>query len=147
MLLKIVEEAPERTIFIFANTTRQGILPTILSRSQTIYITKKFDSISEAITNKVTQITDDFTNYFSNNLQIALEKAKKLQEEIQKNKGDLKDYLTSLAITNYETQKHLQEKQFCLLYKNLTTAYSKHRCFMQPKIVIEDFYMDCMSPI
>lgn len=147
LLLKIVEEAPERTIFIFANTTRSGILPTILSRSQTIYVTKKLDSISEAITNKVTQLTDDFTSCFSNNLQTALEKAKKLQEEIKKNKDDLKDYLTSLAVSNYETQKYEGQKQFCLLYKNLNTAYSKHRCFMQSKIVIEDFYLECVNSI
>lgn len=146
LLLKVVEEAPENTTFIFANATKNDILPTILSRSQTMHINKKYDSIQEVVVNKDTKIPDEHTTIPSfSNEQTALEKAKELQGYIQKNEIDLKDYLIAVAMKNYEIKKDSDKNQLCSLYKELTNAYLKHKHFMQPKIVIEDLYLACVK--
>lgn len=138
LLLKTIEEAPEKTLFIFANTSRNDILPTILSRSQTIYLSKKNDLISKFSNNR----DKELTSCFSHNIQSSLEKAKNAQEYIEKNKLSLKDYLLFLAYTNYSELKDLNTKKYCLLYKNLSKAYLKWKSFMQPKIVFEDLFLN-----
>ncbi|MBI3590318.1 MAG: hypothetical protein HY094_02930 [Candidatus Melainabacteria bacterium] len=148
LLLKTVEETPERTTFVFANTTRNDILPTILSRSQTIYINKKYDSILEIINKSTAQTIDsNLTNCFSNDIKTALEKAKKTQEWLEESETNLKDYLIGLATTNYNFNKANDYKRYCTLYKNLTSAYLKHKSFMQPKIVIEDLFLNLCHAI
>ena len=142
LLLKTVEETPERTIFIFANATKNDILSTILSRSQIIYINKRYDSITETINSEKIQLADSPTkNCFSNTIKDCLEKIKKTQDHLGKNEIDLKDYLTSLALINYDTYKYEYPGQFCLIYEGLSNAYLKHKQFMQPKIVIEDLFL------
>jgi hypothetical protein len=143
LLLKTVEETPERTIFIFANQSRNDILGTILSRSQTIYLSKKYNSILETIKTSVIDFSDEnFTDCFPKNLLDSLEKAKKAGELIDKIETNAKDYIMNLAIKNYDLLKYENQKQYCLLYKNLTNAYLKLKSFMQPKIVIEDLFLD-----
>ena len=142
LLLKTVEETPQRTVFIFANQSRNDILGTILSRSQTIYINQKCNSIQESIkSNQINLSNDDFTECFPKNLKDSLEKAKKTYELIQKNETNIKDYLMSLAVQNYDPLKYKNQKQYCLLYTNLTRAYLKTKSFMQSKIVIEDLFL------
>ena len=142
LLLKTVEETPARTIFIFANQSRNDILGTILSRSQTIYISKKCNSILESLKLDETNLSDDnLTEYFPKNLLDSLEKAKETHEFIQKNEITLKDYLMNLAIKNYDSLKYKNQKQYCFLYKNLINANLKLKSFMQPKIVIEDLFL------
>lgn len=142
LLLKTVEETPERTVFIFANQSRNDILGTILSRSQTIYISQRCNSIQESIkSNKIHLSNDNSTECFPKNLKDALEKAKKTYEFIQKNETSIKDYLMSLAIQNYDPLKYKNQKQYCLLYTDITRAYLKTKSFMQPKIVIEDLFL------
>ncbi|MBI2996013.1 MAG: hypothetical protein HYY52_04840 [Candidatus Melainabacteria bacterium] len=124
LLLKTIEEAQEKTVFIFANSSRNSILPTILSRSQTIYLSKKYSSISELGRYK--------------NLQLSANNTKDILDYLEKNEMNLKDYLNYMAYTNYEKNKHLDQKNYCSFYKNLNTAYLKFKSFMQPKIIIED---------
>lgn len=52
-LLKIVEEPPEKTIFLFIASSLENILPTILSRVQVVYVPKIDDvDISNALLDK-----------------------------------------------------------------------------------------------
>ena len=144
LLLKTVEETPGRTLFIFANQSRNDILGTILSRSQTIYINKKHDSVSELIRqNKGT--LPEITECFPKNLLDSLEKAKNTHELIQKNEMVIKDYLINLATENYSVLKHKNQKQYCTLYKNISEAYSKSKAFIQPKIVLEDLFLNLIK--
>jgi len=146
LLLKTVEETPERTIFIFANQSRNDILGTILSRSQTIYLSKKYNSILETIKTSVIDLPDEnFTDCFPKNLLDSLEKAKKAGELIDKTETNAKDYIMNLAIKNYDSLKYKNKNQYCLLYKDLANAYLKLKSFMQPKIVIEDLFLNLMK--
>ncbi len=146
LLLKTVEETPERTIFIFANQSRNDILGTILSRSQTIYISKRCNSISESIKpGEINLSNDNLTECFPKNLSDSLNKAKVTHEFIQKNEINLKNYLINLAIKNYDSLKYKNQKQYYFLYKNLVNANLKFKSFMQPKIVIEDLFLSLMQ--
>ena len=99
-------------------------------------------SIQESIkSNQINLSNDDFTECFPKNLKDSLEKAKKTYELIQKNETNIKDYLMSLAVQNYDPLKYKNQKQYCLLYTNLTRAYLKTKSFMQSKIVIEDLFL------
>ena len=142
LLLKTVEETPERIVFIFANQSRNDILGTILSRSQTIYLSKKYDSILEIMkTNTIDLPDENLTECFSKNLADSLEKARRTTEFIDKNETNIKDYIMNVAIKNYDLLKYKNQRQYYLLYKNLTNAYLKVKSFMQPKIVIEDLFL------
>ncbi len=142
LLLKTVEETPERTIFIFANQSRNDILGTILSRSQIIYLAKKRDSLTEVIRmNENESIPNNLINYFPKDLLDSLEKARQTNDFIQKNEISLKSYLINLAIENYNHYKHKDQKQYCKLYKNISDAYIKLKSFMQPKIIVEDLFL------
>lgn len=142
LLLKTVEETPEKILFIFANSSKHDILPTILSRSQTIYINKNHDSIKEILTDRTTDTLDSqhYEYSFKNKVE-SLEKAEEIKVYLEKNYVDLTDYLKSIACKYYEKTKYNHQKEYCFLYKNLTNAYSKHKAFMQPKIIIEDLFL------
>ena len=146
LLLKTVEETPEKTIFIFANQSRNDILGTILSRSQIIYITKKYNSVAEIInTNVKNEFSENIADCFSKNIVDSLEKAKQTSELIQKNEIGLKDYLTNLAVENYNNLKYKNQKQYCRLYKSVSEAHTKLKAFMQPKIIIEDLFLSLLN--
>ena len=132
LLLKTVEEASEKTIFIFANNTKNDILPTIQSRSQILYFSKKNNFLHGEVTT---------AEYFSNNIQSAIEKAKKAYEQLEESEVSLKEYLGQEAYKCYEKYKDLNPKQFCKIYKSLNSAYLKYNSFMQPKIIIEDLFL------
>lgn len=146
LLLKTVEETPDRTIFIFGNQSRNDILGTILSRSQTIYINKKVDSTFNALNVNISEPTNyNFTEYFPNNLAESLEKSRNAYEFIQKDEVNLNNFLINLAIKNYDRLKYENQKQFCHLHYSITNAYAKLKSFMQPKIVIEDLFLDFLK--
>lgn len=146
LLLKIVEETPDNTVFIFSNSTKNDILPTILSRSQTVYINKKYDAIGEAVYENYPEINNITpANCFSSNIKEGLEKAKITKEYLEKNESNLKNYLVSMALKNYDLYKNNRTKEFCLLFNNLSEAYLKHKAFMQQKFVIEDLFLNLSS--
>ena len=144
LLLKTVEETPDRTLFVFANPSRQDILPTILSRSQTIYINKKYDSVKELFSSNTNiQISENLSpNCFSKDKVASLEKADKAKSFLTKNDVDLNTYLQWLAIANYEESKHTYQKRYRLLYENLSNAYQKSKAFIQSKFILEDLFLN-----
>lgn len=131
LLLKIVEEPPERVLFIFANSTKNDIMPTIVSRSQVVYLSKKFTSIKE--------IFDLET--ISENLSNTLLSAKQLNEYLNENKIILKNYLIHVVLKNYEKLKNQNSKDFSVHYENLLYAFQKSKAFMQQRIVLEDLFL------
>ena len=143
LLLKTVEETPERTIFIFANTTRNDILPTILSRSQIIYLNKKYNSLLDTFNEHQTMIpqNEDFINYFSFSLKEKLTKAKETLDFLNKNQISLKNYLMDIGAVSYEKAKYSNQKQYCDFQENVNLAYSKHKSFIQTKNIIEDLFI------
>lgn len=146
LLLKTVEETPDRTIFIFGNNTKNDILPTVLSRSQIIYFTKKVDSLKEIINNKKIKITDNIiTNCFVKDIKSIFDKAAKTQKYIAENEINLRDYLCTLAALNYEQIKYSNPKLYCCLYESLNTSYLKSNCFMQSKVILEDLFLQNLS--
>ena len=138
LLLKVIEETPARTIFIFANTTRNDILPTILSRSQIIYLNKKSHAISE-IKDK------DTPQQVPTSLLPAIEQARNTHKFLTENEINLKDYLSNLTNLQYEKYKYDDPKLFCNLYKRSIKAYLKFNSFLQPKIVLEDLFLQCVN--
>jgi len=141
MLLKTIEEAPKRTLFIFANLTRHEILPTILSRSQILYVNKNPDTSGEIISKIKVQVPKELiSNLFSKNLKDAIEKTNITQKFMNENDIKLKDYLLFTATKLYTDYKYTDLKRFCFLYEKIQTAYLKLNSFMQPKIVLEDLF-------
>ena len=139
LLLKTVEETPARVMFIFANTSRNDILTTILSRSQTIYISKHYDSLANMTSycdSQENALFESFTNQSN-----FLTSAKLASEYISENKVNISDYLTELTVKSYQAFKETNPKRFCTLHKSLSTAQSKAKAFMQPKIIIEDLFL------
>lgn len=140
LLLKVVEETPKNILFIFANTTKNDILPTIRSRSQIIYINKKIDSLKDLFSTtpiEDTSIVDyNVPDYYS-----ALEKTRKTLEYLNNYEINLKEYLLSVAEFNYEANKHTGQKEYLRLFENISKASLKLNSFMQPKIVLEDLYL------
>ena len=147
LLLKTVEETPPKTIFIFGNTTKSDILPTILSRSQIIYLNKEHNTFTELISNKNTGVIEnDFSICFSANLQTCLEKAKLALEYLNENEVNLKDFLFDITVSNYERNKYSNQKQYCFLHDSLNAAYLRSKSFMQPKIVLQDLLLNLSPP-
>lgn len=144
LLLKPVEETPARTVFIFANTTKNDILPTILSRSHLIYLNKEYKHLHELNDSK-NLIKEEHADCSCTNTKDALEKAGKTLEYLEKTETGLKDYLTSLAFTNYESHRLSNPKNYCTLYENLSKAYLKYKSFMQPRIVLEDMFLNLIK--
>lgn len=146
LLLKTVEETPGRTLFIFANPSKDDILSTIVSRSQLIHLEKKYDSIKEMLIKDSFNLDkDELTDIFPKDNLTALTKAKKTLENLQKEEIKIVDYLTLIASNQYDICKFKDQKRYCFLYKNLSKAYLKHKSFMQPKIVMEDLFMDMVT--
>ena len=143
ILLKVVEEPPDKTLFIFANHSTSDILPTILSRSQTLYLQGKYDSINKAL-----NLTDNSSTpanalkCFSKSPSEAIEKGKHLTHLLEELEISPKILLTKIASENYDLLKYSHLKNYLLLHKNISLAYQRLRVFMQPKIVFEDL---CLS--
>ncbi len=141
LLLKTVEETPEETIFIFASSSKHDILPTIVSRSQTIYINSSKDTSSSI----KEDLREDIFNCLVENPIEAMNKSSKVLDYLNENEIDLKSYLAKIASFNYEKLKHKDLKQFINLYENLSTAYLKNKSFMQDRIVLQDLFLNLTS--
>lgn len=143
LLLKTVEEALPNTMFIFANTTKNDILPTLLSRSQIIYASKKYDSFLEMLKNNrnICLPNTELINYNSKDIYIKLESARKAISYINEYNINPEDYFYSQAVSHYEQCKHANSKHYCKLIENLQNAFLKYKSFMQPKILIQDLFL------
>jgi len=137
LMLKTVEESPAKLIFIFGNKSKNNILPTILSRSQLIYLNKPTNG-------SILPLNTDKTNIdlFSSSTSESLDKANLIKETLENNEIELKEFLTTIAIEKYEDLKYSNQKDYSRLYKELTKAQGKLKAFMQPKIVIEDLCLE-----
>lgn len=142
LLLKKVEETPPKILFIFGSSTKNDILPTILSRSQIIYLNKQYTSLFESVTSS--HIPEDLS-FVPSNIKEALDKAKVTFEHINKNNLSMKDFLISQAFSLYSGGEYPDGKDFLRLYKNLNESYMKHRAFIQNKTVIEDLFINSVK--
>ena len=142
LLLKKVEETPPKILFIFGSSTKNDILPTILSRSQIIYLNKQYASLFEPITSS--HIPEDLS-FPPSNIKEALDKAKATFEHINENNLSMKDFLISQAFLLYSGGEYPDGKDFLRLYKNLNESYMKHRAFIQNKTVIEDLFINSIK--
>lgn len=138
LLLKTVEEAPQNALFIFGSNIKDDILPTILSRSQIIYLCKvknapfSQSSASEAL----------LTDLFSNHPLEILKKTKDIMQKIEESELQLKEFLFAQALTEYEKIKYTNGKKFYFLFNKLNEAFLKSKAFMQPKYIIEDLLLE-----
>lgn len=142
LLLKTVEESPERTIFIFANSTRNDVLPTILSRSQIIYLSKRFNSVNDLLSNKNIEIETVDLETTGLDLSSRFQSAKKINEHLNQNEVKLKDFLSTATLNSYKKLRDKSPKKFYIFYENLLNAFQKSKAFMQQKIVLEDLFLN-----
>lgn len=142
LLLKVVEEAKEQILFIFGNKDKNDILPTILSRSQILYLNKKINTIQEAVNlEQPIHLSEELQNPLPKSISHGLQKAKNALDVINKNELDLKDYFLGLASISYESNKLKNPASFKPLLENINLSYLKYKSFVQPRIVLEDFYL------
>lgn len=139
LLLKTVEETPKRTIFIFACNSKDEVLPTILSRSQFIYLQKNFNVLD--IQNTIAITDKDLLGCFTASDLEATKKVKSIQQYLDENEIEINDYLTKIALSNYNLMKFNQSKKYCNFYKYVSEAHLKSRAFIQEKIVLEDLLL------
>ncbi len=137
LLLKTIEESPAKTLFLFANKSKNNILPTILSRSQIIYLSKKDDSLLKS------QIENsEITQCFSKDIKSALSKSKLTLEFINDHKIDLLEHFNNISLSNYEKYKISNQKDFLKLYETIISSNKKLKSFIQPRFVVEDFFLN-----
>lgn len=130
LLLKVVEEAIPNTLFIFASNSKDLILPTILSRSQTLYLNSRFSFTSQD--DSLTMIELNKNNFY---------KGKELADHLKKQEIDLELVLLSKAFYDYEKLKYNTNVNFPKEFEKLNLAYKKHKAFMQNKIILEDLIL------
>lgn len=82
-LLKILEEPPEKTIFILITETPDALLATIRSRTQLIKINKYSDDVIAAEISRIKQLSSDKLNYIVKLAQGNLKAAISLCEELE----------------------------------------------------------------
>ena len=138
LLLKIVEEPPEKIIFIFASTSKSEILPTILSRSQIIFLSKKLEKSYDLNNQEIYKKYK--SNILPNTLREAIENAKELYEYLKKNKISLKEFLPNLLKSHFETVNSSNFNDDIFIYNTISQAYNKSKAFMQDAFVIEDMF-------
>ena len=142
LLLKKVEETPPKILFIFRSSTKNDILPTILSRSQIIYLNKQRESLFETTRNS--SLKED-SSFPPENIKEGLDKAKIMIKHLADNNISMKDFLISQTISLYEKDKHQSGKEFLRLYKNLNESHMRHKAFIQNKTVIEDLFINSVK--
>lgn len=140
LLLKIVEEPPEKTVFIFGNNTKNNILPTILSRSQIVYFNKRGDSV---VKNELEE--NSFQDCFSKDIKTALGKAKEAEQYLSKHEIEPLVFFYQIAASNYEKNKYSNKKDFYKLNENLIKSQNKLKSFIQPRFIIEDLYLSLVN--
>ena len=142
LLLKTIEESHKNVLFIFSASSKDDILPTILSRSQIIYLNKRKDNFSPQTNNELFQnILNAET--FTASLKERVEKAKEIKNYLTENILELKDFLSSLAFTYYDSMKFSNPKRYSHIFANISDAYLKEKSFMQSSIVLEDLFIVC----
>ncbi|MBI3308016.1 MAG: hypothetical protein HYZ79_01415 [Candidatus Melainabacteria bacterium] len=139
ILLKTVEESPSNTMFIFASSTKEDILPTISSRSQIIYLSK---NINDLLTLSQTQIPDNLNIAHANDL---FKTPVEIIDYFEENKLDLKTYFKEIAYKNYISMKEKDTRHYCNLYNKLSEAYLKSNAFINSKNILEDICLSSSS--
>lgn len=134
LLLKAVEESPNRTIFIFSNNIKSEILPTIVSRSQTIYLNSNEQSL-------ITNINDLPEMHDFNSEKDIFEKAKKTIKTLEEKEVELKMFLLQSLLYDYKNLSKENLKPFIERYNHFSRAYQKNNAFIQQKIVLEDLIL------
>lgn len=140
LLLKTIEESSENVLFIFSSNSKDDILPTVLSRSQIIYLNKQKS-------NFLPQANSEFSNNILNaqvltgSLKEQLEKVKEIKIYLNENNIELKDFLILLAFTYYDSMKFLNPKKYPNIFTSISKAYLKSKTFMQSSVVLEDLFM------
>ena len=142
LLLKTIEESPTNVLFIFSTSSKDDILSTILSRSQIIYLTKKKNDFSTHSHNESFQNLIN-TKLLTGSLKERFEKAKEIKNNLNENNIELKEFLSELAFTYYDSMKSSEHKKYLTVFANISEAYLKDRAFMQAGVVLEDLLMAC----
>lgn len=127
LLLKIVEEAPTNTIFIFSCSSKEDILPTILSRSQTVYLNSRYEFPANN-----TYSIKDLTSIFS---------YKEVLDKLDSEGEDFASFLKSLAFNSYKDLKFDNQKTLISTYENINKSYLKKKAFMQDKVIVQDLIL------
>lgn len=142
LLLKTIEEPPEKTLFIFRTNSKNDMVSTIISRSQMLYLNKTLpEMVSSSIDSQV--IIEKINLIIKNNKVLdAFDALNTLQELISTNNENVKNCLTSIALNSYKTNKNDNPVLFCKTFKALSKAYSKNKAFMQNKVVFEDLFLE-----
>jgi DNA polymerase III delta prime subunit len=97
-LLKIVEESPARTLFIFLSVDKFDIISTIISRSQVFYV-PSFNNFSLNFSG-VKEIFEDYPNFDTSKLFIYSDIFKKTLENHQNLFDKCQNYLLSILKLN-----------------------------------------------
>lgn len=131
-LLKSVEEAPNKTTFVFLSNTKEDIIPTITSRSLIFKMGSEFEK-------NIINLEDYFVDYPNSDILSQIERGNILLDKIKVENLDIievfnsmQEYLTKLAMDNFES------KNFILAdIKKTELAKKQIMASMMPKYVLE----------
>lgn len=139
-LLKIVEEAPKRTIFFFLANDKSDVISTIVSRSQAFFV-PSFNKDSMT-TSGVKSIFEDYPNYdsiklfeYSGNFQNLLKDYDNLFDKCQ-------NYLLSMLKTNLDDR--LAKQKIIEDIKIFEEAKKKYKLGIKPDIISDDLFLALM---
>lgn len=143
LLLKIVEEPPERNLFIFITPTKNNIISTVLSRSQILYLLKKSDSFSDCVLKDSISLNNiKHLNFLPGKNVEIFEHSKNILQYLKSEDISLQNLFISYLLNQYQRKKQNEHKDFIGLYKTFSMALNKHKSFMQDKFVVEDLLLD-----
>lgn len=136
LLLKMVEESPEKTLFIFGNDSYDNILPTIKSRAQFINLNNLFELEYHSQLPKELEDLNPFTH---KDYTQKIQDSNKIQKALNDSKLEIKDYLALLSLENYKKNKFYFKK--CTeIQEELNHSFAKSQVFINSKFIIEDLY-------
>lgn len=145
-LLKVLEEPPANTIIFLATTTREALLPTIISRCHVIQLEETSTKLSEK---KVTEYTSFITNLETLTLGECLKKA----EQLAKDKEKAIDWIEGVILLLRETllKQYASENHESLDIPNTIRSFQSLHTLLKttnvnPRFAIENTLLNLTFP-
>lgn len=135
-LLKIVEETPEKALFIFLANSPSDIISTIVSRSQVFFV----PSLNKTGLNNsgVSEIFEDYPNYEPSKLFIYSDMFQKALGASDKIFDRCQNYLLSVLKSGYSKQRVFEDIK---IFERAKSMYQKG---IKPELIADDLFLALM---
>lgn len=140
-LLKILEEPPEHTLLILSTTTKETLLPTILSRCKIVQLEEEQTKLSE-------KEQEGLQTFLEALPEMGIGERLKKAETLAKDKDKAIEWITKLILVARETmlQSNLEMKESSTLIKQLQSLHTTLKTTnVNPRFAIENTLLQLIS--